>query len=262
MLTTVRAFYEDELVTLYCGDNLAVLPELGQFDMVFTSPPYNLGTTTGGGFGHYVNEAGMRQRGGGGKWTGGSLANGYDGHDDAMPMDQYEDWQRRVLSELWAHLTDAGAIFYVHKPRPQRELWLPLRLNPGLPLRQIVTWDRGSGVNFAPTHFLPNYEWVLVFAKDAWRLKTRGASGIGDVWRVPPERDSTHPAPFPVALPALAIEAAAPVSVLDPFCGSGSTLVAAKRAGVRAVGIEQSKTYCELAVRRLAQGVLGFGLSA
>ena len=251
-------YYADGLVTLYCGDNMAVLPELGLFDLIFTSPPYNLGTTTGGGFGHYTDDAGMRQRGGGGKWTGGALANGYDGHDDAMPQPEYEAWQKRALTEMWGHLTDAGAIFYVHKPRPQRELWLPLTCNPGLPLRQVVIWDRGSGVNFAPTHFVPNCEWVLIFARPAWRLKSRGASGVGDVWRVVPEHDNAHPAPFPVELPARAIEAAAPATVLDPFAGSGTTLVAAKRAGVQAVGIEKSKRYCEMAVRRLAQGVLGF----
>ena len=251
-------YYQDELVTLYCGDCLAVLPELGRFDLIFTSPPYNLGTTTGGGFGHYTDDAGMRQRGGGGKWTGGALANGYDGHDDAMPQPEYETWQRQALAEMWGHLEDAGAIFYVHKPRPQRELWLPLACNPGLPLRQVVIWDRGSGVNFAPTHFVPNCEWVLIFARPSWRLKSRGASGVGDVWRVPPERDNAHPAPFPVELPARAIEAAGPAYVLDPFAGSGTTLVAAKRAGVRAVGIEKSERYCQLAVPRLAQGVLGF----
>lgn len=255
----VVPFYEDDAVTIYCGDVLDVLSAgvLPLVDLVITSPPYNLSVTAGGGFGHYVDDAGMRQRSGGGKWTGGALANGYDGHDDAMPMHEYEAWQQDVLASLWSYLGPAGAIFYNHKPRINAgTLWLPLRLNPMLPLRQIITWARAGGMNFAPTHYVPTYEWVMVLAKPDFRLKSKGASGVGDVWRIPQETGIDHPCPFPVGLPARIIETTGPSLVLDPFMGSGSTLVAAKAAGVRVIGIEKSARYCELAIKRLAQGSL------
>lgn len=252
-------YYEDELVTLFCGDNSEVMPQLDPVDLIFTSPPYNLGVSSGGGLHSYaLEERKDGKKFAKGKWTGGGLAGGYEAHDDAMPIEEYEAWQHAFLHAAWTQLTPTGAIFYNHKPRVQNgELWTPLRVVPAIAtLRQIVIWARAGGVNFNATHYLPTHEWILVLAPAAFRLKSKEASGVGDVWRVPQEAKTEHPAPFPVGLPARAIESVAPTSVLDPFCGSGTTLVAAKAAGVKSIGIELSERYCDIAVRRLAQGVL------
>ena len=69
--------------------------------------------------------------------------------------------------------------------------------------------------------------------------------------------DTTHhPCEKPVELMTWLLGFVSCDSVVDPFMGSGSTLVAAKRAGVRAIGIEIDERYCEIAAKRLAQGVL------
>lgn len=113
-----------------------------------------------------------------------------------------------------------------------------------------------GGINFSPSFYVPTHEWIVIFAKRAFRLKSKGASGVGDVWSIAQEGRTPHPAPFPEALPLMAIETTDAANVLDPFMGSGTTLVAAKRLGRQAVGIEINERYCEIAAERLSQSVL------
>ena len=68
-----------------------------------------------------------------------------------------------------------------------------------------------------------------------------------------------HPTQKPVELMGALIGANVGDIVLDPFMGSGTTLVAAKQLGRKCVGIELEEKYCEIAVQRLAQDILPFG---
>src|SRR6185436_3773175 len=117
----MRPYYEQDGITIYHGDCRDVLPLLppASFDLVVTSPPYNLGVTTGGGFplGHYSGSQGVGSRGGRtGKWSGGALAKGYASYDHATPPADYEAWQKEKLTTLWGLITERGAIYYNHKP--------------------------------------------------------------------------------------------------------------------------------------------------
>jgi predicted RNA methylase len=67
----------------------------------------------------------------------------------------------------------------------------------------------------------------------------------------------THPHEKPVELMQYLIDRCPPGAVVDPFCGTGATLVAAKRSGRSAVGIEIDEGYCERAANRCRQEVLG-----
>lgn len=257
----MRPYYADESVTLYHGDSELILsdmvsefadPDLGQ--IVVTSPPYNMGLVPGG------NGRGMYRPGASTK--GGRFRDGYeDSCDDAMPQDQYDDWQRRMLALLWEIVPSDGAIYYNHRQRVEHgRVRLPLGMDFGIPVRQIITWDRGTGIGPNLRHYASVAEWVFLFAKSDFRLVNHSASGLGDVWRLGmAQEDYGHPAPFPTSLPARAIHSTGARSVLDPFAGSGTTLRAAKDAGIPSVGIEKSERYCEMVATRMAQYAIDFG---
>ena len=256
----IKPYYDEDGITIYNADCREVLGQLEPVDLVLTSPPYNLGNTTGGGFpkvGHYDPQAGMIKRGGQGKWRNAAIANGYGACSDSMPMPEYIAWQKQVLTLLWGKLTTTGAIYYNHKPRVLDGLvLLPLAYSPDLPLRQVVIWARAGGINFSPSFYCPTHEWLCIFAKEGFRLRDKGASGAGDVWYIPQEMKNPHPAPFPLALAKQAISTTKAKTILDPFMGSGTTLRAAKDLGLKAIGIEIEKKYCDIAIQRLRQQVL------
>lgn len=259
----MKPYYEHAGITIYHGDCLEILPLLPKVDLIFTSPPYNLGGAPWPHLGHWKPGD---SPGGKGKWRDGPDGSGgavYASHTDSMPHVEYVAWQRNILALCWDRLSDSGAIFYNHKPRViGGKLWLPLELNPELSLRQIVIWQRAGGMNFNPTAYVPTHEWLLILAKDSWRLRDKRASGLGDVWYVPQEADKGHPAPFPIGLPLRAMETTKHGPVIDPFCGTGTTLRAAKELGRKAIGIEINERYCELAAERLGQEVFSFEATA
>jgi len=237
------------MINLIHGDCLEEMKKIpdGSIDMVFTSPPYNLGISSGGGL------RGARLSG---KWKNAALADGYSSYSDSMQHDEYVIWQKNILKECWRLLSEDGAIFYNHKPRIQKGLLqTPLDLNPGLPVRQIVIWKRAGGINFSPSFYLPTHEWIVIFAKPKFRLRDKSASGAKDIWEVPQERHNSHPAPFPLELPTIALETTKAITVLDPFMGSGTTGVACKNLNRNFIGIELDKDYFEIAKQRICSAL-------
>jgi len=98
-------------------------------------------------------------------------------------------------------------------------------------------------------------------------FRMRDGMQWSDVWQFGVPLGSVrlnHPCQKPIALVSQVVRVSSRPGdmVLDPFMGSGTTLVAAKLEGRRAIGIEIEERYCEIAAKRLAQGVLDFSETA
>ena len=211
----------------------------GSFDLGITSPPYNLRTNTGSGMGKSS------------KWKNNALADGYADHSDDMPYDEYVRWQRECLTEMLRIIKNDGAIFYNHKDRVQNGLIQDRsEIVEGFPVRQKIIWQRAGGFNFNDGYFVPTYEQIYLIANPGFKLR-KGANGLGDVWKFSQEKNTKHPAPFPLALIEQIIGATDAELILDPFMGSGTTAVAAKNLGRKYVGIELSQQYINIAEERL-----------
>ena len=231
------------LDTIICGDTITELQKMptGSIDLVITSPPYNLRNSTGNGM----------KNSKGGKWRNAALINGYENYNDNIPHEEYVSWQRACLTEMMRLLTDDGAIFYNHKWRVQGGL-IQDRSDIVLdfPVRQIIIWKRKGGINFNPGYFLPTYEVIYLIAKKKFRLSPK-SNAVGDVWEFTQETKNNHPAPFPIALIERIISSTTAKIILDPFMGSGTTALAAKKLGRNYIGIDISKEYCKMAEQRL-----------
>ncbi len=231
------------------GDVLEVLRQLPDecIDISVTSPPYNKGENKKG-------------------WLVTSVR--YDGASDKRAEEEYQAWQVEVLDEIWRATKPGGSLFYNHKLRwEQGVLYHPYAWvsRSRWVVRQEIIWDRMIAANIRGWRFWQVDEriyWLykpdpgqpLPRALIGRELKPRHAL-LTSIWRFPPEREQPHPAPFPLALPLRAIYAVLDDEkekvVLDPFCGSGTTLVAAKILGHHYIGIDISPTYVRWAEERL-----------
>ncbi len=252
-------------VVLYPGDGRQLLREMpdATVDLVVTSPPYNVGKP----------------------------------YEKRLPWEDYLAQQRAVIEESVRVLKPTGSLCwqvgnYVHQGEvvPLDILLYPLFKALGLKLRNRIVWTFGHGLH-ARKRLSGRYEVVLWFTKtddyifnlDAIRVPQKypnkrhfkGAKkgqlsghplgkNPGDVWEIPNVKanhveKTAHPAQFPVELvERLVLALTEPGGwVVDPFVGSGTTLIAALMHGRRAAGAEIVPEYLDIARERLRLGQEG-----
>ena len=236
----MKPYYEHAGITIYHGDSSVC--DVSESDIVFTSPPYNtIAPVSPSGM---MRESNHKQLG------------GYLSHADDMPEEDYVEWVVGIVGRFRAACR--GLVWVNHKTRYRDRVGIhPLHLFSGWPVYSEVVWDRGGSITLNARKFAPSHEFIYGFGEPHWWDDTRNT--MMTVWRVGPERGvDGHPCPFPVEIASRCISASCPPdgTVLDPFMGSGTTLVAAKNLGRKAIGIEIEERYCEIAAKRLAQEVM------
>ncbi len=240
-------YYQDDHVALYHGRCEDVLPTLSDVACVVTSPPYN---TLGS---RHADRGGMH---GGSKWTAKVVDEGYA---DDMDEQSYVGWQIAVADMLADTCVPGASFFYNHKIRyrdkaPVHPIDIVRRFA-RWDLRQEIVWARDGGIALNARMFCPSDERIYWMVKPGAPHKwNQPSASLMSVWKMRQEigRDG-HPCPYPTQLPTRCVGAVTDPGdvVLDPFAGSGTTLVAAKSLGRKAIGIELSERYCEMTAERL-----------
>ena len=234
-------YYADEFVTLYHGDCRVFMPSLS-WDSVITDPPY--------GTGYYPTDTDV------------------------------------FTPPLLASLAGSGPCAVFGYPE-----WLVgLCVEAGIvPSEWVTWWASNAATKSAPTRSIAREtECIAIFGKvgsvkvprspgglrqDYKGSKQRGTSNgdpasryASDVWTdAAPgvgfhHHLRQHPNEKPLSVGSKLVQAVGGACILDPFAGSGTFLIAAKQAGRKAIGIELVEEHCDTAAKRLAQGVLDFGV--
>ena len=235
----MKPYYEHAGITIYHGDCREILPTLPKCDLLLTDPPYpglkggtNITFNTGvaKSFGEFPTV--------GTPWG-----------SDITPLVEA------------VKLTVFGALVFCSFHSVDL---IPPML--GMDKVALLCWYQRNSMPSAcnAPHFQTEYIWALKKSPGLeWRkLRThydipRLQSGCMATERFCDNGRAVHPAQKPLDL-MIALLAVGGDTVLDPYCGTGTTILAAKQLGRKAIGIEIEERYCEIAAKRLSQEVFDF----
>lgn len=238
----MKPYYEDGSVAIYHGDTLSVMDELSIASVaaIVTDPPYSSGN---------LPES-MKQK-------APARLRGWQWQDKVMETDQLSTlgfiWlMREVLVSARSWMPDGGSVLCFIDWRNWGNLVGAIE-SAGYRVNNMVVWDKqsiGMGNGFRNQHEL------IVYASKG--TPTVYAHDVPNVIACARPDNDLHQSPKPVSLLGrmLPVVSERGDLILDPFMGSGSTLVAAKELGRKAIGIEIEEKYCEIAATRCGQEIL------
>lgn len=253
MQTTLRCpvFTDGIGNRLINGDSLdrATIPP-DSVDLIVTSPPYNVGID-------------------------------YDGIDDSIAYESYLAFSRRWLANCYHWSKSGGRLCVNVSLDKNKQGKAPLTaditraaMDVGWQYHATIIWNEdniskrtawGSWLSASAPHVIARVETIIVLYKEVWRRGKKGTSTIerddfmdwvGGVWTFPGEsrrKQLGHEAPFPRELPKRCIQLFSFLedTVLDPFNGSGTTMVEAISSGRRSIGVDISARDCETSRERI-----------
>jgi site-specific DNA-methyltransferase (adenine-specific) len=221
----MNPYYNHAGVTIYHGDCREVLPTIGQVDLVLTDPPYGIGYIP-----RKINNKEKRAQ--------------FAVYGQELITGGAETPDVKFLLEYGKDAIIWGGNYFADQ--------LP-------PVASWLVWDKKGGN--------PKFHGQLTFAdcELAWCSDNKPARIFQFIWsglvRQGPEGQYArmHPNQKPQALMAWCINRfPSSARLCDPYMGCGSSLLAAKQFGRRAIGIEIEEKYCEVAAKRLSQEMLPF----
>lgn len=233
---------------LHNGDYCQALT--GQFNLVFTSPPYNIGSSGP------AKIRGLRHIG----IFDPKSYRGITDYADCLPEDAYQEQQRNFLIWCSEHLKPGGVVVYNHKDRRKDrcmispEKWFPSELT----LVDRVIWNRKSTHNHDKTQLWGHTEFLYVLkrAQDKRYYFDNAADDDTDsrsnLWTITKEA-SWHNASFPLKLAQRVVRKWCPAQglVCDPYMGSGTTMAASIELKRNFIGSEIKSTFFSKCVERL-----------
>lgn len=241
----MKPYYHEERsgITIYHGDCREILPQIDSVDAVVTDPPYLKANKDMSRF-----AAGNGVRRDGNPWS----AIPYAPADEDMLSFLVEQTDR-VCRGFFVCFNDFDGVAYMRN--------LPLS---NLRLTKAVgCWFRGLAMIIPAgrnTTACADVEHLLIAVNKKYREPRERRSFFQTPHASPSDQMIVGGKPLTLMCQVIETYTRAGDTVLEPFVGSGTTLVAAKNLGRRAIGIEIEERYCEIAAKRLGQEVL-FGVS-
>ena len=217
-------YYQDEHVTLYHGDCLEITDWL-EADVLVTDPPYGIDWSK-------PKLPANKVLGRGEQVSHGGIAN---------------DSTLEVRDEVLVRWGEKPALVFGS----------PIAQLPG-GTKQTLIWKKPSQLGFMGVvgGFRRDIESIYLLGK--WPASTAKRSSVIYVGDSQKYLTEGHPHSKPLQLMETLVHVSPPGVIADPFAGSGSTLVAARNLGRKAIGVELEEKYCEIIANRLSQNVFQF----